>query len=494
MKQLLLSPSRLSLLLGLTWVFQWLFWSEGLGLNLLLFGLLATLAMLSLHPDSWRSISVRLVAAGTLLSAGMVIWHHTGTALVVYFLSMLLLAGLIQAPHLRSAAHAMGQGLGSYLTLGISFKREVRRLAVEIDWLQRLWPYLRLMGLPLLGLGVFAAIFLTANPRLAELSENAVNELSLWLSEVSFAWLGFTLLGLIVVAGLIYPQPQRMVWEHEGKQSDQLIRQRRKQGTFDFLGLKKEYRSGVLMLAMINALLFVNNLVDVSWIWLGRNLPQGLALTQFVHEGTYLLIISILLAMGIMLYYFRGNQNFYRSSSLLRALSYLWIAQNVILVISVALRNYHYIDHFGLAYKRIGVFFFLGLVLFGLGSLVLKIRERRSVFFLFRLNGWAVYGLALMLTLVNWDRFIAQYNLNHYEQTGFLDRGFLLDLSEQALPMLLTRPEVFEQADDGRKEHYRFRLRENITRFERRQAQASWRAWNWADARVASFLEKHGSR
>lgn len=459
-------------------------------MNLLIFAFLATSAMLALHSDSWRSPAVKIVAAGTGLSAVMVVWHHSGTSIVVYILSMLLLAGFIQAPQLRSTGHAVGQALGSYFTLGTSFRQEARRLMVEIDWLQRLWPYLRLIGLPLLGLGVFLIIFLTANPKLAELSGDALYNLTEWVGNISLSWVGFTLLGLLITSGLLYTRPQRMIWAQEARQSDQLIRQRRTRGLFNFLGLKREYRSGVLMLAMINVLLFLNNLVDISWVWVGQDLPAGTELKQFVHEGTYLLIISILLAMGIMLYYFRGNQNFYRESSLLRSLSYVWIAQNVILVISVALRNYHYIAHFGLAYKRIGVFFFLGLVLFGLLSLVIKIRARRSAFFLFRVNGWAVYGLALMLTLVSWDAFIARYNLRHYEKTGFLDRAFLLSLSDQALPMLLANRSVFDVSDDGQDSYYVQELDERGERFWDKWTQRSWRSWNWADAEAARAVSE----
>jgi hypothetical protein len=485
-----LVTSRLSLVLGLTLIFQWLFWSEGLGLNLLMFSALVTAALLSLHPGALASPRVWATVLGSVITGLMLVIHHSGTALMVHLGAMLLMVGFIQAPALHHVGHALGQSLGSYLRLGMSLRREGRRLAVEIDWLQRLWPYLRLVGLPLLAVGVFLAIFLTANPRLATLSGDLMASMADWLGQVSLAWIGCTALGLLLVAGLVYHQSPRQVLRHEASFTEFLTRQRRKRDLFDFIGLKKEYRSGVLMLAMINALLLLNNLVDIGWIWLGQDLPKGTGLTQFVHEGTYLLILSILLAMGIMLYYFRGNQNFYRQSSLLHRLSYLWIAQNVILVISVAMRNAHYIAHFGLAYKRIGVFFFLLLVLYGLGSLVFKIRDRRSGFFLFRVNGWAVYGLAVMLTLVNWDPFIARYNLGHHEETGFLDRGFLLDLSAQALPILLEHRAVFEQADDGRRDHYRDRLRENVDLFHAKQDGRSWRSWNWADAQVTRSL--HG--
>ena len=71
----------------------------------------------------------------------------------------------------------------------------------------------------------------------------------------------------------------------------------------------------------------------------------------------------------------------------------LWVVQNFILGISVFLRNYHYISFHGLAYKRIGVIVFLVLVLIGLVTLFVKLRERKSFFYLVRVNGWAAFAV-----------------------------------------------------------------------------------------------------
>jgi hypothetical protein len=39
-------------------------------------------------------------------------------------------------------------------------------------------------------------------------------------------------------------------------------------GRFSFLGLKKEYRTGLLLMGMVNLLLLVINVIDVEWLWL----------------------------------------------------------------------------------------------------------------------------------------------------------------------------------------------------------------------------------
>jgi hypothetical protein len=210
------------------------------------------------------------------------------------------------------------------------------------------------------------------------------------------------------------------------------------------LDLRKEWLAAVVSFGLLNALLLVVNAVDINWIWLGFEPAPGFDLTQFVHEGTYVLIFSILLAAGIMLWFFRRNLNFYQPGlPLLRWGATLWVVQNVVLAISVGLRNYYYIVYTGLAYKRIGVYGFLLLTLFGLGTVLLKIWQRRSAFNLVRLNSWAAYAVILGLAAGNWEIWIAEYNL----QAGFprLDIGFLLNMPLRVLPVLAAREAIIDQ-------------------------------------------------
>jgi hypothetical protein len=201
------------------------------------------------------------------------------------------------------------------------------------------------------------------------------------------------------------------------------------------------------------------------------------------------LILSILLSMGIMLYFFRKNQHFFPRGGWLHRLSYLWILQNGILLISVGLRNYHYIAYHGLAYKRIGVIFFLLLTLIGLFTLFFKIRDARSAFFLFRTNGWAVYVVMLSICLINWDPFIARYNLTR-DYPGRIDTEFLLSLSDKALPILVAHRELFTMTPRGNDE--RQLLAEKIERFRGRYESHSWLSWNRADYRAYRALQSAG--
>jgi len=131
----------------------------------------------------------------------------------------------------------------------------------------------------------------------------------------------------------------------------------------------------------------------------------------------------------------KGKINYLNSNKALRYLAYAWLAQNAILTISVGIRNFWYINFFSLAYLRIGVMFFLLLTLYSIYTVFVKIKDRKTTYFLFRKNSLAAYILLIVMAFFNWDIIIAKYNFNHSE-TAFVHFDFLANLSHNALPYL----------------------------------------------------------
>ena len=257
------------------------------------------------------------------------------------------------------------------------------------------------------------------------------------------------------------------------------------------IGLKNEYRSALILIVAVNLLLMFVNGLDISWLWFNFEYNGDFSLSQFVHEGTYLLIFSILLSIGIILYFFRKNINFFPKNKLIKYCSIVWIIQNVILVISVGLRNYYYIEHYGLAYKRIGVFVFLLLTLFGLITLILKITKLKSSFYLIKVNTINLFTAFVLLSTVNWDVLIAKHNLSNLNNRK-VDVTFLLTLSNNTLPLIHQNIDILNTKGvryNGQDHHNVFD--EKVRKFKEEQNKLTWLSMNLSSKNALEYLNSH---
>ncbi|QNH63142.1 DUF4153 domain-containing protein [Hymenobacter sediminicola] len=491
-------------------LFDLLFWHERMALNMLLYTLLVVgvvLAGLPRHAPQWRSRYFWLTLAGTLLSAVAVAWYGSGAARLACVASLAVWLGYVNQPHLKLVVYALGTALGSGAQAVPGLLRLLRLPGNLGGRANRAWFYGRLLGVPLLALGVFHVLFLIANPRYEAAASQVLDIVGKWLdllfSQFSVPHLLFFLLGLCLTGAALVLVPVHYFADSESRFGEFIQRQRDRVASFavrrpDFreqrfraLDLRKEYLIALSLLVLVNVLLLAVNAIDINWLWFGFEPAPGFDLTQFVHEGTYVLILSILVAMGIVLWFFRCNLNFYQAGlPLLRTLATVWVLQNAVLAVSVGLRNYYYILHTGLAYKRIGVYGFLLLTFFGLATVLLKIWQRRSAYSLVRLNALAAYALLLGFAVGNWEIWIARYNLRPELQT--LDYGFLLDMPDRVLPILAAHQDVLPQRQlvheiyDGtwtklEPTEAAKRLRQRLQDFRAAQQARNWPSYNYAD-------------
>ncbi len=151
----------------------------------------------------------------------------------------------------------------------------------------------------------------------------------------------------------------------------------------------------------------------------------------------------------------------------------------------------------GLAYKRIGVLVFLTMVLVGLFTVLIKIHQKKTAYYLLRVNGWFAIILLVAASCVHWDETIASYNLAR-KKTIPVDVKFLLTLSDKTLPLLEQNPDVLDNKADTIRGEGEYLYRSVLTPrqlFEERkrnfideQKKLSWLSWNGADAYVKGKL------
>lgn len=486
------------LCLTLAGLYVFLFHGTGTGLNLLLFELIAALALWATCQAHYPPLA-RLTLSGVLLTAAMVVVHGSVLAVVVNMTSVGLAVGVLLAPELNALHRSAVLAFAHSLTVP-------RALLRTIPFPQRHLPrmgitprgVLSIMVVPLVLL-LFIAMYRASNPHFDQFMAKAFG----FLDKLDFAVCWSFLIGLLISGFLLLTTRNEGLfrWAVSGK--DQL--QTFQEGPTD-LKVNSERSTAVLLLAGLNVLLLIANVLDIKYVWTGF-VFDGQYLKQFVHEGTYLLLLSILLGAGIVLYYFRSDLNFHRRNRVVKLLSYAWLGQNVVLALSVGMRNYWYIHFYALAYKRIGVGFFLLALCIGLVLVMIKVQRGRTAHYLLRTNAVALYCVAVVMAMFNWDGIIAHYNMAHREQV-FVHLDFLATLSDKTLPDLIRSPmeleriEAFNTTLIGGAEHYsrtlymtpeqyRKIIDQRLRTFLAEYPQRSLKEWNRADAKAYEALKSY---
>jgi hypothetical protein len=193
----------------------------------------------------------------------------------------------------------------------------------------------------------------------------------------------------------------------------------------------------ILSLALFNALFAMQNTLDIAFLWSGRELPDGLNYAEYAHAGAYPLIVTALLAAGYVLITF-SNPKYHSTAG--ERLVYLWIAQNIFLVISAIDRTTHYIEIYSLTYLRIAALIWMGLVALGLALITVRVFLARTNIWLINMNVLALAATLYACCFVNFDRIIADYNVRHAKEvTGSgtnIDLAYIKELGPEALPAL----------------------------------------------------------
>ncbi len=182
------------------------------------------------------------------------------------------------------------------------------------------------------------------------------------------------------------------------------------QNSFSFLDIDFERRSGEITLFLLNALLLVfiatYNYEQFFEVVKKSNLSSD------THERVTAVILSIIMAVGVILFYFKGGFNFDEKAKNLKKLAKIWILLNGILILSAIIKNSEYVSFFGLTYKRLGVYVFLILAIIGLVISFIKITKQKTNAFLFNQMIWYFYGTILLCSFVNWGNLITNYNIS----------------------------------------------------------------------------------
>ncbi len=504
-------------LLVLLGIYHVLFWGEDFGINLGIFHLVWLGVWVRFYPSSFLFGFTRMGLLGTTVAAVFGVLHHSTISYIAYFASFAVTTVYLHAPILKSltyglryAVHDYWQALKLVFTWnrisGHSLRQELlhkgekgyKSLVYKV-WGTKSWQrVLHVSIFPLLFFGIFLFLYRIANPDFAYLIDHAwlklQDSLYNFFTYISIEYIVFISAGFIWIGLSLYHRYHAAFSIREALCSELLLRSRK-----DYKGsgillpmneLTQEYRTAILTFGLLNILLCLVNLTDVGYIWISFDPRQVNDLTGMVHRGTYVLIFSILLSMFLVLYWFRANLNFYPRGKILRRLALVWIYQNAFLALSVGLRTYYYIAEQGMAYKRLGVLLFLVLTLFGLFSLIVKVRDRKSLYFVWKYNSWAAYIMLIAMSTIDWDMMIVRYNLDHVTRKGRVADGFTMSRAPKTLrlvyPYLKNQDPEKLGTISSSDFVYDTRIPEFIEKFEKK----SWKSWNYSEYVTYMYLKE----
>lgn len=473
-------------------LFHFLFWQEGIGLNWTFFTLFAVLSVRPMKLPNQREWLYLLpfIAANTGL-----LFFHTLFSIAAVFLTFVTYLGFI--------ANQQYSVFENFANSSLSFLfqiRSTRESRAALPQTQRRWARVFTIAIvPVSLFALFYTLFLAGNPIFKDYSDRGFTQVASVFDGVNGFWVLFMLLGVVLVNWALLSRRTPFVRIHSKRRLERIRKSRRP--FFGTLDLKREYQAAVILFTLLNILFLVVNFIDVKWVWFQFYVQENFNLKEFVHEGVGWLIFTTLLSAGILLFYFRRNLNFYPGNNRLKQLATLWVIQNLILSISVAIRTFHYIHFHGLAPLRIGVLLFVSLIIVCFIFVGLKINNANT-------TGWVtkwVSGYAMTLlgfgALVPWNHWIAEHNLAH-EIRNEVDVDYYLELGPELYPTLYANLDRIgeqieaHQSNDTRwvqyssVEEFKNHLDHLSDRYIQEYESVSFMSWNLAGQRAYSELKK----
>lgn len=447
-------------------LFSILFYDQEMGLNLTIFSFITIGLLVFQHPSIAKLASAKAAILVYLLTAFVVYFNHSPLTILANFAAFFTLIGTFSES--RSSIYIRWIN-GIYTTFASYFKRRKKVTNNQKESVSKkrdiFFKYVKLIGIPLVVGIVFILLYKNGNPIFNEFI-GRIN-----FDFINFKWLILILFGFFLFNNIINPVNINSVTQKDLERNNQLYPSR----SLPLDQLKKEQQLGVLLLSLLNILLIFYCFTDVYFLLTNDNSSPSVLSSQ-VHDGINTLIASIIIAIFIILYFFRGNLNFYKHNTILKKLSHTWIILNIVLVLLIAIKNSSYVMVLGLTYKRIGVFIYLILTLAGLITTFLKVRNIRNYWFLLRINAQVAFAFLIMTSYVDWDHCITKYNLEHAVS---LDLNYLINLSDNNVMLLKSYAEQHQVSDIHHK-----RIQKKYTDFINILTHRNWQEWTFHNIKI----------
>jgi hypothetical protein len=435
-----------------TAIFVALFYNENIGLNLGILAIVYSVLTVFKTPDKNRTRTFMILLVTSIFSGIAFAWYGDFASFLAVVSSLLLLSYRSQNKRMKILLL-----IPVFVVNCFTFICRVFNLD---KWLPKrnasgLWQkVLAFVLIPLIFISVFFGIYSAGSDHFASIFTDYELDVNFW------QLLCISILGFFIafnywnysVEKLIYKQNHILENEFETKDKIQ-------KATYSFLDLDSERMSGVISFFCLNILL-VFFIITFNYEQFYEAVKTPNQLSEETHERVGAVIMSIVMAILVIMFYFKSNFNFDSKAGLMKILVKIWIVLNAVLVISAMLKNTEYIINYGFTYKRLGVYAFLILSLIGLVMTFVKIQMKKKNVFLFNTMVWYFYGTVLACSYINWGGLITSQNMrrddfaiNYHLQSINFSEKYLLKYAEEKQNTPLKK-EILEKVKTEKSETF----------------------------------------
>jgi hypothetical protein len=385
------------------------FRASGTGLNWLIYGVVAAIVSIVVAEPEHRKHMI-VPATGLALCSVAVFVYANPLAIITWLLSFGYLGVAMVIPKVDPGFGAVAGFLNFIISPFGVIIRFFQRLNANNGKFRGVVTTLLIPGALLT---FFSILYYQSSPAFKELLDNIS-----WYYLPQF--IITTIVGLFVGSVLLYcfaPTRFNAVYDNIGNKSSSVS---------DYMGNKKFVNSWLIGIWSLVLLLLVVVVSDFNYIFNGK-LPQDFTYTQYLHQGVYTSIFSIICSavLTILTTNYLGDErkkSFTLANLIFIGLNGLFVWQNVI-------RNHMYVTDYGLTSKRLIIYIYLALCLTGLILTIVTIVKNKSLGFLYKANAFNVYAVLIISALMNWSTTITSYNLAHpYGPEKKIDYQYLLSL------------------------------------------------------------------
>ncbi|KAE9631766.1 DUF4173 domain-containing protein [Parasedimentitalea maritima] len=175
--------------------------------------------------------------------------------------------------------------------------------------------------------------------------------------------------------------------------------------------------------------------MDIGVLTGGVSMPEGMTYARYAHRGAYPLVATALLA-GVFAI---ATHKMIKANKFQQKLLYLWLGQNLFLVITAVYRLSLYVEAYTLTYLRVAAFIWMLLVFAGLILTIIQIRQSKKIAWLVRSNLAVLAATLYLCCFVNFAYVITSYNIQNANTANRFDERYICELGEQALPLILEQ-------------------------------------------------------